>query len=180
MMLPISAVVDELELEAIEVGLYAVDQRGARPLTHHAGMDDGARGVRAFEHDLVDAAHYLDSLVGDEVAANRANQPVTVVAARVAVAGADRVAEEPGIALLGRLLRRGQQRADLGFRIAGSTARDEHGGESGSDGRRLHGRDCRGPMAAKTRRRTARRTFILEHSLCRSAVCAVSRLVGSP
>jgi hypothetical protein len=77
-------------------------------LAHEPGVHDGARGIRAFEDDLVDAAHDLDSLIRDEVAAKRAKQLVAVIAARIAIGGADSFAEEARIALLGRLLRRGQ------------------------------------------------------------------------
>src|SRR5688500_7407795 len=67
--LPFSAIVDELELEAIEVGVDAVDQRRARAPAEHTRMHDGACGALPFDDDLVDAAHDLDSLVGDEIAA---------------------------------------------------------------------------------------------------------------
>src|SRR5262245_13685914 len=125
--LPVSAVVDELELEAIEVGVQAVDQARVRAPADHAGMHDCARSIPAFDDDLVDAAHDLYSLVGDEKPAQHAKHLFAVVAARIAIAVADGVAEEAHVARLGRLFRRGQQRADLRFRIAGSATRGEHG-----------------------------------------------------
>ena len=132
--LPLAAVVDELELEAVEVGLDAVRSASAPDRwPSHARMHDGARRVRALEHDLVDAAHDLDSLVGDEVAAQHA-QSARRGRCRACRGSRRRatLAEEPDIARLGRLLRRCEQRADLGFRIAGArNPRREHGGESG-------------------------------------------------
>src|SRR5688572_18980773 len=47
--LPVPTVVDELELEAIEVGIQAVDQRGVRAPPDQAGMHDCARGIPAFD-----------------------------------------------------------------------------------------------------------------------------------
>src|SRR5512134_3395298 len=82
---PISAVVDELELEAIEVALHPVEQPRARSLADHAGMHDGACGVLPLERDLVDAAHDLDALVRDEVAVHDAQSLAAVIAARIAV-----------------------------------------------------------------------------------------------
>src|SRR5215203_4118066 len=60
---PIATVVDELELEAIEVGVDAADQRRAGPLPDQTRVHDGVSGVSALEDDLVDAAHDLDPLV---------------------------------------------------------------------------------------------------------------------
>src|SRR5688572_24352425 len=116
-------------------------------------MHNGVRRVLAFEHDLVDTAHDLDSLVGDEIATQQSDELVAVVTAAVAVTGAEHAAEETDVALLGRLLGCSEQRTDLGFRIAGRATRSEHGGESGSDARPFHGGDCRVPTPTKTRRR---------------------------
>src|SRR5262245_42950536 len=136
--LPVSAVVDELELEAIEVGVQAVDQGGVRAPTDHAGIHDGTRGVPALDDDLVDTAHDLDSLVRDEIAPQHSKHLLAVVAARIAVALGENVAEEADVTRLRRTFRRGKQRTDLGFRIAGCATRGEHGDER-SYAPRFHG-----------------------------------------
>src|SRR5262245_30787242 len=125
--LPVSAVVDELELETIEVGVQAVDQARVSAPADHAGMHDRARGVPAFDDDLVDAAHDLDALVGDEIPAQHAKHFFAVIAARISVAVGEGVAAKADVARLGRLFRRRKQRADLRFRIAGSATRGQQG-----------------------------------------------------
>src|SRR5262245_10112564 len=147
--LPVSAVVDELELEAIEIGVQAVDQLGVRAPADHAGMHDGARGVPAFDDDLVDAAHDLDPPVGDAVTAQHPKRLGAVGAARIAIVLAEGVAKKTDVARLGRLFRGGEHRTNLGFRIAGSAARGEHG-EQTSKAPRFHGGDCKVPISART------------------------------
>src|SRR6185295_428196 len=112
--LPVVPIVDELELEPIEVGVDPVDDSGVRTLTDQSGMHDGACDAVALNDDLVDAAHDLDALVGDEIAAQCAKHRVAIVAACVAITVSENTAEETDVACLGCLFRVRDQGADPG------------------------------------------------------------------
>ena len=156
--MPLTARFDELELDTVDRTVES--EAGPCTVTaDHRGLQNDLGRFVAGQANVVDAVQDLKVSIDEKVRSQQVDQIVAMLPLGIDIARRDQIAKEPGIARLGCLLGRCDERANLRFGSLAATAGQYRGDRGPGRRTRATSESARRPghpSQGGTRRRTGR------------------------